>query len=151
MADMDIAEFLAARWDELERIATEAAKVPGRRWEAKSQGQSRENDGVLWDDDLANIIAWFDSHFPAAMHAAVHDPQYVLADITAKRAILAEHAPADFTAYGDRLCRRCRFGDDEPGRDELHHWVPWPCRTACLLAAPFAAHPEFDPSWRLEP
>lgn len=86
---MTLEEFVTARMAETERIATEAAYIPGRRWEAKSQGQGRENDGVLWDDDLANIIAWFDSHLPAAVHAALHDPRQVTREAEADRRLLA--------------------------------------------------------------
>jgi hypothetical protein len=71
----------------------------------------------------------------AADHIAANDPRDVIARCEAELAILGEHAPADFSAYGERLCRRCRWDDDEPGRDDdAHHWVIYPCRTIRLLA-----------------
>lgn len=58
-----------------------------------------------------------------------------------------EHAPADFTAYGDQMCRRCRWDDDEPGRDELHHWVVFPCLTVRLLTLEFQNHEDYRTEW----
>ena len=74
-------------------------------------------------------------------------PARVLREVAAKRAILAEHAPTDWTAYADRMCRRCVWNDEEP-HDELHHWVIWPCPTVRALAAIYSDHPDYRQEWK---
>ena len=81
-------------------------------------------------------------------HIIRHDPRNVVADCEAKLAILDEHAPADFAAYGERLCRRCRWDEDEPERDDdAHHWVVYPCRTVRLLLGAYKHRTGFEEKW----
>jgi hypothetical protein len=72
-----------------------------------------------------------------AAHIALNDPASVLADIKAQRKILelADKADQIERALCDEVARRPVPGEVSIG-DEM-------CRA---LAAPFAAHPEFDPS-----
>jgi hypothetical protein len=66
----------------------------------------------------------------------------VLAEVTAKRAILDLHSPAGITSdppykWACSVCHR---------RDGW--WAgEYPCTTVRLLVAPFAARAGFDPSW----
>jgi hypothetical protein len=91
MAD-DLTAFLAARLDEDETMAKAAARIPGKDWKAAPQGSGREGDGVLWDEDRANVIAWFDDDLPAAVHSARHDPARALREVEAKRLVLKWYA-----------------------------------------------------------
>lgn len=47
--------------------------------------------------------------------------------------IADEHAPSEDTYYGDHVCRRCKFDDDEMTEDDLGNWVVWPCPTFLAL------------------
>ncbi len=96
------------------------------------------------------------------------DPTRVLADIAAKRQILAEHAPVlrtvewdhDQTGKGEALCcARCQNADHSDWNPPAGQafglpdgfvtpYVLAPCLTLYLLAAPFVGHPDFDPAWR---
>lgn len=79
---------------------------------------------------------------------AANDPQDTIARCEAELAILDEHRPTDYLCYGDRLCRRCQWGDDEPERDELHHGVVYPCRTVRLLGSGYRARPGYREEWK---
>lgn len=68
--------------------------------------------------------------------------RYVLADVEAKRRIVEIHA--DYDAVEDiYMGHECI--DDTNG---LIRWYQADCPTLRLLALPFAAHPDYDPSWR---
>lgn len=151
----DLIAFLTATLDEDERVAREAA-VPSRSesWEI-TDGQREQ-----WHTGLAIAVAysvWDACIDPrTAKHTARHDPARVLADVAAKRAIVALHSEpihdhirwadaadqAEAAKSGDLWCRTCGSVDDSP--------VPWPCRTVVALAQPYADRPGFDPAWKLE-
>jgi hypothetical protein len=77
-----------------------------------------------------------------------HEMRGMIARCEAELAILGEHGPADFTAYGNQMCRRCVWGDDEPDRDDdAHHWVFCPCRTIRLLAAGYRHREGYARFW----
>ncbi|HEY0637440.1 MAG TPA: DUF6221 family protein [Pseudonocardiaceae bacterium] len=61
--------------------------------------------------------------------ATVFTPERVLAEVAAKRGIIALH-----TSASDG-CTTC--GE------------PWPCTTLRLVAGPYHAHPDFRPEWSL--
>lgn len=71
------------------------------------------------------------------------NPARVLAEVAAKRAILALHSPEDLeyvNADGDdRTGTVCATCDSLVG--------DWPCDTLKLLAAPYAEHPDYKPVW----
>ena len=119
-------------------------------------------DGQQWQDVQVSGITdtgsydaprWVLAFAWHAQHIALNDPQDTIARCEAELAILDEHAAADFAAYGDRLCRRCRWDDDEPGRDDdAHHWVVYPCRTVNLLAGGYRHTPGYrEEDWRPTP
>lgn len=132
---MDIAEFLTAQLDAEWRLAVAA--------------QGRYADGSPWgpswtyDRDHFRVVVDGQPR-PAAKdtcdvdgeHIAYWDPARVLADIAAKRALLAEiesitMRPADGSP------------DDE--------WMKRPAgRMLCALASAYAGRPDFDPAWRID-
>jgi pyrimidine deaminase RibD-like protein len=105
---MTITEFLTARLDEDEAAARDVL----------------ENGLVSWDEarQILYRAGWHAER--AEAHIARHDPARVLADVAAKRAIVALHP-----------CDDCGMGND-------------PCSTLRLLAQPYAEHPDYDEEWR---
>ena len=73
-----------------------------------------------------------------AVHIASHDPARVLAEVAAKQRIIAR--------YTYRRSMQPEGGIAPNRWDDLtrHYWEV--CRD---LAAPYADHPDFDPSWRV--
>lgn len=125
-----ITEFLTARLDEDEtaewrRIDAEVANL--------------RSDG-LPDTTREDLLTMQDSdHW-----------RRPIADIAAKRAILALHVPVDYTALGmdsPNACEICgadlRMGDWEWVKDS------YPCQTVRLLASLYETHKDYDPSWRV--
>jgi hypothetical protein len=115
VSGVDLVTFLRARLDERE-AAAKAVEVP-EDWTSPR-----------WFEDV-------DAEF-----IALNDPQFVLADVAAKRRIVDEFGDAGEWLPANR-------DDDEPeyayGRARtLHDMIK-------LLAAPFAQHPDFDPAWAL--
>lgn len=122
---MTIVEFLTARYDEDEEIA-------------------RYADGEdYWLDDGEDTGRFLEHHSPA----------HVLADIAAKRAILALHQPsrpADTWYWLERECGGCH--------DRWHKWVPDKrptdigpergCPTLRHLASMYADHPDYLKEWK---
>jgi hypothetical protein len=178
MASMDIAEFLAARWDE--RAA--AAKAAGYGAAGDYLWQEVDPDRMpgLIGTGCGDVVT-FNQGTPAyavspsrgqATHIALNDPAAVLADIAAKRAILAEHVRAPWftedtlarwrsgghvpeeriaAAAASASCARCHKVIPDAAVDEDRCAdFDYPCPTVRLLAVPFASHPDYDPSWRPE-
>jgi hypothetical protein len=177
MADMDIADFLAARWDEVAATATAALPGPWMRGTERAHladnvlyGQSRD-----WPGHIVQVCNFDYGHNKAAdaTHIALNDPVAVLADIEAKRNILAEHARAPWfpedtlarwrtggrvpeeriaAAAASASCARCHkvIPDAREDEDQCEHF-DYPCPTVRLLAVPFAAHPDYDQAWRPQP
>lgn len=174
----DLAAFLNARWTELEALAkaTTPVPVPGR-WRA-ARHKNAEDDAPLaliqgqdhyerpGDPDdyrygLPVIVLghdWQDSETEVEANlrfSAAVDPAYVLAEIAAKRAIIAEHATVHrnigWLDDGDEehdeipVCGRCVPKHSHYlSRAEVPEG---PCRTRRLLAAQFAGHPDYQPEW----
>ena len=64
----------------------------------------------------------------------------MLREVTAKRAILAEHEPEPWGEPHPGLSR-CgpRCGEE--------YWTIWPCATVRAIAAIYSGHPDYDPAW----
>lgn len=150
---MNIAEFLAACLDEDETIAR-ATRQASPSW------QNFDVDGELRDSVNAGTVARVPADEDRA-HIARHDPARVLADIAAKRRILARHKPilaghapgswqlpagfvGPFTGYCE-LCSDC--GDPDGGNNT---YEPWPCPEVRDHAAPYAGQTGFKPEWRID-
>jgi hypothetical protein len=84
------------------------------------------------------------------------DPAHVLAEVAAKRAIVAEHAITyrhiGWLEEGEEegtelpVCGRCVSKHSHYASRAV---VPeGPCRTVKFLALPYADHPDYDVSWR---
>lgn len=103
---MTITEFLAARLGEDEERASSGwSSLRDERWMTTNEGLS------------------------------ILTPSAVLADIAAKRAILALH--------DDELADEVESGDASAyGADLMHRMV------ISALAQPYAEHPDYDPAWR---
>lgn len=149
---MDIAQFLAARLDEDEAAAEAASHyVLREKWHA-----------VEWYDGefvaSGRRTAHVDIHGLAgapitsrgalrredAEHIARHDPARVLAEVAAKRRVLARHYGSTSTPLR-AICEGCayNYADIDP-RYHLDE-----CPELRDLAAIYADHPDFDPSWRV--
>lgn len=143
----ELIAFFHARLDEDERWALAASPGP---W-----SENAESTEVLAVDGItvADGFALSGNQLRATVaHIARHDPDRVLREVEAKRRILDEHASED----GDcSACGRASW-EENPGaylRDEPEMadvWRPtiWPCRTARLLALPYADHPDYREKWK---
>lgn len=119
----DIRAFLTARWDNLHLQAVDRMENgPTRTVYQLGGGTEQVREGAGY---------W----------------RYVLDDLAAKRAILAEHpAVTERTGWSseESICDRCRY-------DEGLDTYAYPCPTVRALAHPFRQHPDFDPVWRVGP
>lgn len=150
---LSLVEFLGARLRDLEQHAEKDLHLAARSsagWEAlhgvNMPGVLAIGDewrvGPFVNDDDLTLIRRF--HPPTVEKRA----RYVLADIAAKRRILALHGRTEGDFYGSDepyddagwACTRCGTA--------YEYAAPWPCETLRALAAPFSSHPDFDPSWR---
>jgi Family of unknown function (DUF6221) len=172
MADMGITDFLAARWDELEA----AAKAAGYGAAGDYLWQEIDPDRMpgLIGTGCGDVVT-FNQGTPAyavspsrgqATHIALNDPAAVLADIEAKRKILAAMTALKHVYIEGDSWYSCSQAVDpyEPGEgpgsgclDENRAGNPCDCGRDRLVAAvlgalavPFASHPGYDPSWRPE-
>lgn len=128
MAMSDLVEFLRARLDEDEKIARDASGARLWRWSV--------HDLMIIND---------------AGHMQRFTPSRVLAEVEAKRRIMDLHGPANSDGF---------FGDPEGHSGGCSTCTDldyaglatadgdWPCKTLCLLAVPYADHPDYDPAWR---
>jgi hypothetical protein len=141
---MTITEFLTARLDEDEEVALSAAgwdragrtRIPGS-W-------SPEGIGGVTDEELRPVAYAGESGLSDSKvsHIVRHDPARVLAEVEAKRALIADADTFDRTAReyvskGDRMNSLAARGVE---RGVIHA-----LRT---LALPYADHPDYDESWR---
>lgn len=127
----DLAAFLAARLDEDEQLARTADAEP-----FPDKGFHRGTH-IAYGLQSTGIGLEYQGF------ALVWDPARVLAEITAKRAIIDAHPNVN-----DGDCGTCvvgRWGYPTHGGSTIERW---PCPTLRALAATYADHPDFDESWR---
>lgn len=157
MADgMGIIGFLTAQYDRAQKLAEDACYyfTDGTWTASRGEGHFLHPDGPhievadaepwrksvnlgVWNcDDPADDCESIRSQWMAqAEFIAAHDPASVLADIAAKRQLLKVHA-------GAHICA---------GWDGESHWLDdEACLTACLLAAPYAGQPGYNPEWGID-
>lgn len=142
----DLVQFLRARLDEDEQIATRAVSPvsdcpPSPKWNALLESVRRGWE--IFTDQRRLVVASVGES--DARHIARHDPARVLAEVDAKRQILDLHAPED-TADPFDGCRTCSWRDY---MDVLH--VRWPCPTLRLMLIPYADHPDYRAEWAFQP
>lgn len=134
---MDIAEFLTAQYDEDEAVAQQLA-------------EHGNHDAIVLEllgGAPAEVGAPYRVSLSSLRFLATLGPARVLADIAAKRRILARHADPH------------HYCDDSSGKEvtwyisgePVRHIVA--CDTLCDLAEPFKEHPDFDDftlAWAVE-
>lgn len=148
----DIVEFLTARLDEDEAIAT-AAKwkhwVPGSGLHPASVETAEPQAG--WHGEratVANLMATVGKvqrERQHAVHIARHDPARVLREAAAKRKLLewcAKAVGSDWSAYNE----------DRPLPEQIQNLATNAAIDMALrvMAAPYADHSDYDPDWRMK-
>lgn len=158
-----IATFLTARYGERGQRA-QAAIACAQRFDWQPSGEWHVERGRVEDDE--GFIVVYDEGAPTeeqAEHIALNHPAYVLADIEAKRAVLAEveswtHHYNDEDPWHSCSQAVSNWQDDKsPGSgcsDDERRGKPCDCdldrrRLAILapMARPFTGHPDFEPAW----
>lgn len=145
---MTIVEFIEARLVEDERAASAAA---GQRWSWDRIDETFHVHGNAWDiatihtgpvgdPDQVDVYA---QQRDNAIHIARHDPGRVLREVSAKRAILAEHT------NDEGQCSRCLDSDGVQwaAAGAVAYTRMWPCPTVLALAEVYATHPDYQRTW----
>jgi len=133
-----LAAFLAARLDEDEAIAREAAGLT-ECWVAEEPaiGVVLVDGEPLIEGHITGLTA----------HIARHDPARVFREAGAKRAILAQHGPANGGRDADR-CRVCTaIAHTGMGHADARRFRA-PCPTLLFLAAVWSDHPDYRKEWK---
>jgi hypothetical protein len=117
----DLVTFLRARLDEDEAAARLATPGP---WHCGDGG---------WIVPVARADIYASQQ--NAAHIARHGPARVLADVAAKRALIADLEDLEEMIHSDRGIGRFTFSGDTTG---LRY-----------LAAVYAGHPDYDEGWKL--
>ncbi|MEV8623389.1 DUF6221 family protein [Streptomyces sp. NPDC051079] len=154
---MDLVEFLTARLDEDEQAARAATDGPWAAWQRSTlRGLGDLLHAVTTPGQAPGARAsiatasWLD-----AEHIARHDPARVLAEVDAKRRILASYTEA--VLVRDEATQWAMSPSPvitNPGADGVERWTR--ARDAAfflepairLLAQPYASHPDYDEAWR---
>lgn len=135
MTEMTTAEFLAARYDEEEAAAKAACDRDSGKWlMGRKWNVYRAEDITPFDDDETNQLVVYGNMESQSRHIARWDPARVLADIASKRVLLAYLAHVAEVILDNNLWSL---------EGESDHGLR-------LLAAPYAAHPDYDPAWAVE-
>lgn len=142
---LSIGDFIRAHLDADERDARNATDGP---WRVDDPDLA---ESVIAEDGTSVVAGGrWGSEAPVfettedAVHIARHHPKRVLADVTARRALLEDHQ--EWTGWADDpnalpTCTRC-FDDAEDA-------APYPCLPVKALAAPYSDDPAFDPDWSI--
>jgi hypothetical protein len=166
----DLVAFLRARLEDDEQAARAATAAPwyhnpSKQWlgpeefERYDRTRGEEFVGYGGPHPFTGCIA---ATGPAddqqamadAAHIARHDPARVLAEVDAKRRIMAIHTvPLEAFAGSvipgdpdDRRCVGCGFGStEEPMVEDIDD-----CPVLRALALPYRAHPGYRPEWAPE-
>lgn len=131
-----LAEFLEARIAEDEEAARDA-HYEGQHWLTEEEGVYR------WPDDELVHMA---DRTRDARHIARWDPARVLAECEAKRRLIAFAYDADAIIDGERGC--CHSGEAIQA-GQCPYMRPDDNEGVRILAAVYASHPDYDPSWRV--
>ncbi len=140
----DLVAFLSARLDEDEEVAKAAGPVTGR-WCIDSEGHIQDEETGGGGSAYVAVGPWDGPvHERCAIHIARYDPARVLAEVAAKRAILAEHEPEPWGDPHPELSR-CAPGHGDGGSG---WWTTWPCIEVRAIAAVYSDHPGYRPEWK---
>ncbi|MDX2565245.1 DUF6221 family protein [Streptomyces sp. TX20-6-3] len=146
---MELAKFVAARLDEDEQVAKRAGmkRRDDETWTYSADAGSEVRAASL--GVTGRIVPVFGDHI------ARHDPARVLAEVDAKRRILASYTSA--LAQKDLLRSQMRqvidTDHDEFARlhkqeTELFEMGRKLRPVVAALALPYAGHPDYDEAWR---
>jgi hypothetical protein len=147
----DIHQFLAARLDKAEAAAHAAAQSTASTAAAEDGGEAPRWSTVagtkLWSDPDGRMFGET-GHPASAAHIVYWDPARVLADIAAKRAILASLAVSRSDIEG----ALAKLPDDAPIEVSaaLISTLGMIGVTEKRLADPFADHTDHEPAWKLD-
>ena len=131
----DLTAFITARLDEDEAVAKAATIEHLGTWRpvwilASDAARIVDTDGMLIGGSQLR---------GEAEHIARHDPARVLREVTAKRAMVAQHSRNPGTVFD--ACDWCSHEAAD---------YPWPCPTIRAIAAIWNDHPDYQPQWAPE-
>lgn len=150
----DLVEFLWARFDEDEQVASGAIRgpwavatngevyAPSYDREVRLTGRRTTTEHLYVTSDSEGILPSVQEE--EAEHIARHDPARVLTEVAAKRAILDHALVYEAKIDGEWAC--CHE-PDEIAAGLCPATPPGAIRLLRLLAAPYASHPDYDPVW----
>lgn len=139
----DLVAFLTARLDEDEAVAKRAAGADSEGRYCTSWSYDREQfrvttDGTSW-------INAKDTGDACGEHIARHDPARVLAEVTAKRAIVEDY----LVVMANNAIERASGGDEVVASARV--LIVKSLRMALMrLAFAWSDHPDYDPTWKPE-
>jgi hypothetical protein len=164
----DLVEFLIARLDEEQAGAEAARDAHVGLYATEGDAEWRVADGgegVYTEAHGINVVVDGLGYLrdAVAAHIARHDPARVLAEVKAKRAILALHTYGGNARHPGTdskipVCAVC----ESPPLYYTPPWPPevfldddgdpcmWPCLTLRHLAATYDQHPDYKQAWRVE-
>lgn len=132
----DLIAFLRARLDDDEQTARAATDGPWTAWQKGSlHGLGDLLHAVTMpgqgpgDRALIVTASWLD-----AGHVARHDPARVLAEVEAKRLLLAEYADV--------------VGNESADYEWAGGWASGLGKAVALLVLPYADHDDYQDTWR---
>jgi hypothetical protein len=128
----DLVAFLRARLDEDAELANS-----GESWSAFDESPSSATRRVDVDHSIERVVACTRSW--RGLHIARHDPARVLAEVAAKRRVIAD--------YKDAVRTLNAAGPGTPPHDIMTGATNTYLRTLRLLAAVYADHPDYLPKW----
>lgn len=144
---LDITAFLRARLDERELMLLHVSPV------RMAWATFRNTDGSMRYTSVvsANGDVWVcDGHVVEPdLVQVVFDRAQELADVAAKRRLIAGHGPGRVVDESDG-----RWASDPDSWDPPwtkctgHEWVAYPCEMLRLLALPWAGHPDYREDWK---
>lgn len=145
----DLVAFLKARLDD---TAAKATAARGTSWDA-TPGDVAADAWVINED-----MHLFETDAGTAAHIAEHDPSRVLAEVAAKRRLLADLLDEGHERNEDDHWYSCAALVDHDGEplciDESRAGGPCDCgrdkrvqRRLALFALPYANHHDYQPEW----
>lgn len=140
----DLVEFLRARLDEDEQVARAAARVTGdANWTSGELG-----DCIYAGDSGSYVVVGPYDYLADELKAyfVMNDPKRVLAEVEAKRQIIKMwEDPASVRTLPEGI-RDGRDPDEVEVQVAIAEVVD---DMVCVLALPYAAHPDYDPAWTI--
>lgn len=125
----ELLQFLRARYDHEEQVARAASRDGAARWLAADHPA----DNYAVTDDKGQPVAYSEGspNEEQSAHIALHDPARVLADVAAKRQVLA-------------ICQSTEHQDSRG--------MTWVANEVLAgLALPYADHDDYRPEWKPRP